>query len=84
MFLILIGEPYTTISFENRSMARSYWTAPRNTTEWSVTMTELTKSGNAISKLMLQALAPTLPGAHIGALKGVSGVIQPFLMLHDH
>ncbi len=29
-------------------------------------MTELTTSGNEIAKLMLQALAPTLHGAHIG------------------
>ena len=43
-----------------------YWTAQRNTTEWSVFMKELVLSGNALSKLMLQALAPTLPGAHIG------------------
>ncbi|KAF8066944.1 GDSL lipase/esterase [Lyophyllum atratum] len=43
-----------------------FWTGPRNTTEWSVFMTELVLSGNALTKLMLQALAPTLPGAHIG------------------
>ena len=43
-----------------------YWTAQRNTTEWSVFMNELTTSGNAIAKLMLQALAPKLHGAHIG------------------
>ena len=43
-----------------------YWTAQRNTTEWSVFMNELTTSGNALAKLMLDALAPTLPGAHIG------------------
>lgn len=29
-------------------------------------MNELVLSGNMIAKLMLQALAPTLPGAHIG------------------
>lgn len=29
-------------------------------------MTELTHSGNAIAKLMLEALAPSLHGAHIG------------------
>jgi len=29
-------------------------------------MTELVLSGNALTKLMLQALAPTLPGAHVG------------------
>ena len=29
-------------------------------------MTELTTTGNALSKALLKALAPTLPGAHIG------------------
>ena len=52
---------YAPDSYPNR-----YWTAQRNTTEWSVFMTELTTSGNEIAKLMLQALAPTLHGAHIG------------------
>ncbi|KAI0793692.1 hypothetical protein C8Q74DRAFT_1454826 [Fomes fomentarius] len=42
-----------------------YWTAQRNTTEWSVCRNELTTSGNAIAELMLQALAPTLHGAHL-------------------
>ena len=52
---------YAADSYPNR-----YWTAQRNTTEWSVFMKELTTSGNAIAKLMLQALAPTLHGAHLG------------------
>ena len=52
---------YSTNSYPNR-----YWTAQRNTTEWSVFMAELTTSGNAIAKLLLQNLAPTLHGAHIG------------------
>lgn len=43
-----------------------YWTAQRNTTEWSVFMTELVLSGNALTKLMLEALAPNLKGAHVG------------------
>lgn len=29
-------------------------------------MTELVNSGNSLAKLMLQDLAPTLPGSHIG------------------
>lgn len=29
-------------------------------------MTELTTAGNALAELMLQSLAPTLHGAHIG------------------
>ena len=52
---------YAPDSYPNR-----YWTAQRNTTEWSVFMKELTTSGNAIAKLMLQELAPKLHGAHIG------------------
>ncbi|CAL1698361.1 unnamed protein product [Somion occarium] len=52
---------YSSDSYPNR-----YWTAQRNTTEWSLFMTELVNSGNALSKLMLQTLAPTLHGAHIG------------------
>ncbi|PIL33346.1 hypothetical protein GSI_04797 [Ganoderma sinense ZZ0214-1] len=42
------------------------WNARRNTTEWSVFMRELTTSGNAIARLQLQLLAPSLKGAHIG------------------
>ena len=52
---------YSPNSYPNR-----FWTAQRNTTEWSVFMTELVNAGNAISRLMLEALAPTLRGAHIG------------------
>ncbi|KAF8884190.1 GDSL lipase/esterase [Infundibulicybe gibba] len=52
---------YSANSYPNR-----YWTQPRNTTEWSLLMTELVLSGNALTKLMLQALAPRLAGAHIG------------------
>ncbi|KAF9528819.1 GDSL lipase/acylhydrolase [Crepidotus variabilis] len=52
---------YATDSWPNR-----YWNAQRNTTEWSVFMRELTLSANALTSLQLQALAPTLQGAHIG------------------
>nr|VWO97463.1 Mannitol 1-phosphate dehydrogenase [Ganoderma boninense] len=52
---------YSADSYPNR-----YWTAQRNTTEWSVFMKELTTSGNAIARLELQLLAPTLHGAHVG------------------
>ncbi|TFK34673.1 carbohydrate esterase family 16 protein [Crucibulum laeve] len=51
---------YAPVSYPNR-----FWTAQRNDTEWSVLMKELVLSGNALTKLMLQALAPTLHGAHI-------------------
>lgn len=52
---------YAPVSYPDR-----YWTAQRNTTEWSVFMKELVLSGNALTKLMLEALAPTLSDAHIG------------------
>ncbi|KAJ2920932.1 hypothetical protein H1R20_g16159, partial [Candolleomyces eurysporus] len=51
---------YAPVSYYTR-----YWTAERNSTEWSVFMRELVLSGNQLTKLKLQALAPTLRGAHI-------------------
>ena len=48
------------------SYPNHYWTEVRNTTEWSVFMRELTLTGNALSELMLKALAPKLHGAHLG------------------
>ncbi|KAL0959375.1 hypothetical protein HGRIS_014628 [Hohenbuehelia grisea] len=52
---------YSAAAYPNR-----FWNAPFNATEWSVFMTELTTAGNAIAELLLQNLARTLPGAHIG------------------
>ncbi|PCH43141.1 carbohydrate esterase family 16 protein [Wolfiporia cocos MD-104 SS10] len=52
---------YSADSYPNR-----YWTEQRNTTEWNVVMTEFTNTGNALSRMMLEALAPTLEGAHLG------------------
>ncbi|KAM5530586.1 hypothetical protein V8D89_015745 [Ganoderma adspersum] len=48
------------------SYPNHYWTASRNTTEWHQFVKELTNAGNAIARLKLQLLAPTLSGAHIG------------------
>ncbi|TBU30115.1 GDSL lipase/acylhydrolase [Dichomitus squalens] len=56
----------TTPLYSANSWPSRYWTTQRNTTEWSIFMKELTTSGNTIAKLQLQALAPTLHGAHIG------------------
>ena len=56
---------YSADSYPNR-----YWTAQRNTTEWSVFMKELTTAGNEIARLQLQLLAPTLHGAYIGKPPG--------------
>ena len=55
-----------TILYSADSYPSRYWNLPRNTTEWSLFMTELTTAGNAVAKLMLQALSPSLHGAHIG------------------
>ncbi|KAI0683582.1 GDSL lipase/esterase [Cytidiella melzeri] len=52
---------YSANSYPNR-----YWTEQRNTTEWNVFMREIVSTGNALSKALLQLLAPTLKGAHIG------------------
>jgi len=54
-----------TILYAADSYPNRYWAFERNTTEWSILMTEMTHSGNKLAQLMLQALAPTLPGAHI-------------------
>ncbi|KAF5334166.1 hypothetical protein D9758_014835 [Tetrapyrgos nigripes] len=42
-----------------------FWLKERNSTAWSVQMTEMVEAGNALTKLMLKDLASTLPGAHI-------------------
>ncbi|KIJ64027.1 carbohydrate esterase family 16 protein [Hydnomerulius pinastri MD-312] len=56
-----------TILYSNYSYPNKYWDAQRNTTEWNVYMKELVRAGNEITLLMLQALAPTLPEAHIAS-----------------
>ncbi|KAG5720609.1 GDSL esterase/lipase [Termitomyces sp. T112] len=54
-----------TILYSANSYPNRFWQPERNTTAWSVFMTELVLSGNALTKLLLQNLAPTLPGSHI-------------------
>ncbi|KAI9567857.1 carbohydrate esterase family 16 protein [Boletus coccyginus] len=54
-----------TILYAKDSYINRYWTAERNTTEWNVYMRELVRAGNRITQLELQALAPSLPEAHI-------------------
>lgn len=53
---------YAADGFPNR-----FWHFERNATAWAVSMAELTRASNALSNLMLHALAPSLPGARIGA-----------------
>lgn len=48
-----------------------YWTADRNATQWSNFIKELVVSNNELTRLKLEALAPKLPGAHIGK-EGIS------------
>lgn len=55
------------VSYLPNAYPNRYWTAAHNVTEWNLVMTQYTVAGNMLSKLMLQALAPSLPGAHIGA-----------------
>jgi len=55
-----------TILYSANSYSNRYWTAQRNTTEWNVVMQELVATGNELSKIKLENLALTLPGAHIG------------------
>lgn len=55
-----------TILYSNYSYPNRYYVAPRNTTEWNVMMTEITNTGNLLSRMMLENLAYQLPGAHIG------------------
>ncbi|KAJ6493982.1 hypothetical protein C8R47DRAFT_1213666 [Mycena vitilis] len=55
-----------TILSPANSYPNKYWALERNTTEWSIVMTELTRSGNKLTQLMLQGLTTSLPEAHIG------------------
>ncbi|KAH8117925.1 GDSL lipase/acylhydrolase, partial [Phellopilus nigrolimitatus] len=55
-----------TILYSSVTYPNHYWTGQHNATEWSLFMTELTTTGNALAKLMLRDLASTLSGTHIG------------------
>ncbi|KAJ6551728.1 carbohydrate esterase family 16 protein [Mycena capillaripes] len=54
-----------TILYSANSYPNRFWAVERNTTDWSVLMREMVLAGNKLSQLMLQALAPSLPGSHI-------------------
>ncbi|KAG2754216.1 carbohydrate esterase family 16 protein [Suillus brevipes Sb2] len=56
-----------TILYSNYSYPNRYWDLERNTTGWNVYMKELVRAGNEITSLMLEALVPTLPDAHIAS-----------------
>ena len=55
-----------TILYSADSYPNRYWTAERNTTEWSIFMNEMVTAGNKIAELLLQQLPATHPDAHIG------------------
>lgn len=55
-----------TILYSPDSYPNRYWTAERNTTEWSILMTEMVNAGNALSRALLELLAQKLHGAHVG------------------
>ncbi|KAG7442030.1 carbohydrate esterase family 16 protein [Guyanagaster necrorhizus] len=69
-----------TILYAPYSYPNFYFNGPRNTTEWSVFIRELVLSGNALSRAMLQALVPEVPGAHIGIFDS-HGLFQD---IHDN
>ncbi|KIP04338.1 carbohydrate esterase family 16 protein [Phlebiopsis gigantea 11061_1 CR5-6] len=51
-----------TVLYSANSYPNPAWHADRNTTEWNIFMTKLVNTGNALSRALLQILAPTLPG----------------------
>ncbi|PFH51606.1 carbohydrate esterase family 16 protein [Amanita thiersii Skay4041] len=51
---------YSADSYPNK-----FWTAARNTTEWSVFMKEMVLTGNELARVMLTALPSELPHSHI-------------------
>lgn len=56
-----------TILYSVDTYPNPYWTGEHDAQMWSIAMTEMVQTGNEISKLMLQALPATYPGAHIGS-----------------
>jgi phospholipase/lecithinase/hemolysin len=54
-----------TILYSADSYPNIYWDTNRNTTEWSVFMTELVLSGNDLTEIKLENMLPQIPGAHV-------------------
>ena len=55
-----------TILYSPNSYPNHYWNLPRNTTEWSLFITEMSSAGNALSRLILENKAKNLTDAHLG------------------
>jgi len=62
----------STVLYSVDSYLNHYWTLERNTTEWNVSMSEITRSGNKLQELMLEALVPSLKDAHLGLFDSYS------------
>ncbi|KAG8833908.1 hypothetical protein FRC17_009867 [Serendipita sp. 399] len=56
---------YRIPMYQANAYPTKYWTLAKNATEWNAAMQQLVKGGNALSKLMLADLAPSLPKARI-------------------
>lgn len=67
------------ILYSNETYPNKFWTRAHNATDWSIMMTEMTTAGNALAKLMLQNLAHTLHGAHIGSRRFFLILVEIFL-----
>lgn len=52
--------------YNRDSHPNRYWALPRNETQWELQITEVTRAGNALSKLLLPLLPRELVGARIG------------------
>ncbi|KAJ4480570.1 GDSL lipase/esterase [Lentinula edodes] len=61
-----------TVLYSANSYPNFYWTAERNTTGWNVFMSEMTRAGNKLQELMLEALVPSLKDAHLGLFDSYS------------
>ncbi|KIK59717.1 carbohydrate esterase family 16 protein [Collybiopsis luxurians FD-317 M1] len=61
-----------TVLYSADSYFNHYWTMERNTSEWNIFMSELTRSGNKLQELMLEALVPSLKDAHLGLFDSYS------------
>ncbi|KAF9065310.1 GDSL lipase/esterase [Rhodocollybia butyracea] len=68
-----------TVLYSTDSYLNHYWTEVRNTTDWNVVMSEITKSGNKLQELMLKALVPSLKDAHVGLFDSYSLFEDMFL-----
>src|SRR5579875_3399487 len=68
-----------TILYSADSYPNIYWDTNRNTTEWSVFMTELVLSGNDLTEIKLENMLPQIPGAHVGELIFECPVFAPIL-----